>query len=189
MEPDLAIKTAYQTVAAANLPVELQPIAFGEALRHYLGRSTELATRDPERSGPHTSGDQAPGLARLAARARVSETALADVFEIGENHVSLHVASSRMAPSKRRATVEVALAIAAARQASGVDDGWTAVAHVRESLERYGRYDSSNFSSYLHSAAESFNYRGKAASLELRLTQPGWETALGLIRSLAGGTA
>ena len=37
--------------------------------------------------------------------------------------------------------------------------------------------------------AENFNYRGKATSLELRLTQSGWETALGLIRALAGEAA
>jgi hypothetical protein len=188
MEPDLAIKTAYQAVAAASLPAELQPVAFAEILRHYLGGPAQVTVPDPERSGPQSSGDQARGLARLAARAQISEAALADVFEIDESHVSLHVANSRIASSKRRATADVALAIAAARQASGVDDGWTSVAHVREALERYGRYDSSNFSAYLRSATDSFNYRGKATSLELRLTQHGWETALGLIRSMAGET-
>ena len=189
MEPDLAIKTAYQTVAAATLPADLQSVAFAEILRHYLAGPSQVVIQDPESSAPRSSGGQASGSARLAARAKVSEATLADVFEIGESDVSLHIANSRIASSNRRATVEVALAIAAARQASGVDDGWTAVGHVRDTLHRYGRYDSSNFSAYLRSAAENFNYRGKATSLELRLTQSGWETALGLIRALAGEAA
>lgn len=185
MEIALAIKTAQQAVVEAGLPTELQSVAFAEVLRHCLGEPVREVTQD-ERPGPRAAGTEAPGLARLAARAKVTEVALADVFEIDEDHVSLHVASSRISSVKRRATVEIALLIASARQASGVDDGWTAATHIRDTLQRYGRYDTSNFSAYLRNAADSFNYRGKATSLELRLTQYGWETALELVRSLAG---
>jgi hypothetical protein len=130
---------------------------------------------------------EASGLARLSARVKVSESALADVFDISRENVTLHVASSRVDSTKSRATREIALLIAAARQATGADDSWTAVSHVRDALQQYNRYDTGNFSAYLRGAADAFNFRGKGTSLEMRLTKPGWEMATALIRSLAGG--
>lgn len=184
MEIGLAIKTAHDAVAGADLPPGLQEAAFGEVLRHLLRDSAQPSEAGVVHAGP--VADDAAGLARLSARVGVSEAGLADVFEISREYVSLHVASSRINSAKSRATREVALLVCAARQGSGVDDSWTAVGHVREALQQYNRYDTSNFATYLRGAGDAFNFRGKGTSLEMRLTKPGWEMVSTLIRSLIG---
>jgi hypothetical protein len=187
MDISHAIKTAQGAVVDAGLPAELQQVAFGEVLRHLLNDRPQPIAPGAMQQDFADGLPEASGLARLAARVKVSETALADVFEINGDNVSLHVASTRIDSARSRATREIALLIAAARQASGADDSWTAVSHVRDALQQYNRYDTSNFSTYLRGAADAFNFRGKGTSLEIRLTKPGWEMAATLIVSLVGG--
>jgi hypothetical protein len=186
MEISHALKTAHETIVEAGLPAELQEVAFAEVLRHMLSGAPQPTGQSPARPGSMHPGSKPSGVARLAARVGVSEAALADVFEIVGDNVSLHVSSSRISSSKSGATKEVALLIAAARQGSGIDDAWTSVGYVRDALQQYNRYDLGNFSAYLHRAADAFNFRGKGTALEVRLTKPGWEIAITLLRSVAG---
>jgi hypothetical protein len=186
MEITEALKTAREAIIEADLPAELQQAAFAEVLRHLLGGVPESAAQAVVPTVSVPSVPSSSGLGRLATRVGVSEAVLADVFDISGDEVTLHVASSRIAPSKSRATKEVALMIAAARQGSGVDDSWTLVTHIRDALQQYNRYDVGNFSTYLRAATDSFNSRGKGASLEIRLTKPGWEMAIDLLHAVAG---
>jgi hypothetical protein len=189
MELSEAIKTAHNAVVQADLPPNLQGVAFGQVLRHLLEESSRPSGGYlSQRTGPTETGDTT-GLGRLAGRVGVSASALADLFEIGEGSASLHVASSRIASTKSQATREIALLIASARQGSGIDETWTAVEHVREALQHYKRYDTNNFSAYLKGIGDAFNFRGKGSSLEMRLTQPGWEMAIDLITLLAGASS
>jgi hypothetical protein len=187
MEIGDAIKTAHHAVVEANLPPELQEAAFAQVLRHVLSATSRPASPGP--STPLKPTEDSSGLDRLAARVGVTTDALADVFEITDDSVSLHVASSRIASVKSRATTEIALLVAAARQGSGADEAWTAVEHIRQVLQHYKRYDTNNFSAYLRRTGDAFNFRGKGSSSEIRLTQPGWEMATSLIMSLTGGGA
>jgi hypothetical protein len=122
-------------------------------------------------------------LGRLAAKFGVPESNLADVFEVEDNLVVLHVASARISATKSRATREVALLLTAARQGSGIDDAWTDVSYIRDALAQYNRYDQSNFSKYLRETDDVFNFRGRPVN-QIRLTRPGWETAGELIKAL-----
>lgn len=186
MELSDAIKAAHHAVVEADLPANLQEVAFGQVLRHVLDGSSRTPGGDLGERTSHTAINETTGLGRLAARAGVGEGALADLFEIGESSVSLHVASSRIAATKSQATREIALLIASARQGGGIDEAWTAVEHVREALQYYKRYDTNNFSAYLKGIGDAFNFRGKGSSQEMRLTQPGWEMAVDLIKFLTG---
>jgi hypothetical protein len=181
VDPRKAIKIAHEAVIGVDLPQEFRQAAFVEILRYELNTAQVPAAQPSTQLGKSNDGPSA-GLARLAIRVGVSELALSDVFEI-DGDVALHVASSRIDTVKSRATKEVALLIASARQGSGVDDSWTGVNHVRDSLQQYNRYDPNNFSAYLRKAGDSFNFRGKGSSQEIRLTKPGWETAIALIGS------
>ena|ERR1022692_114376 len=180
-----AITVAHEAVQEAKLPPELQVAAFSEILRHVLGTSSLQITGLNVGAALTSVSREPTALDRLATRSGVSPTALADIFEIQQDTVSLHVASSRIAQSKSGATKEIALLIAAARQGSGVDDSWTAALHIRKTLQDYRRYDTNNFSAYLRQVADAFNFRGKGSAVELRLTKPGWEMAITLIASLA----
>jgi len=181
-----AIKTAHQAVVEADLPPELHQVAFAQVLRHTLSGTAHRTVQHPDRPKDYPEDVvRTPGLSRLAAKVGVGESALADIFEINGD-VTLHVASSRIDSVKSKATREIALLVAAARQGSGADDAWTATSHVRDAAQQYNRYDTNNFAAYLRKTGDVFNFRGKGSSLEVRLTKPGWEAATALIRSLTG---
>jgi len=196
MEVSESLATARDAIKGADLPESWQVPAFIEVLRHLMtavgtngkpgvGPSGSAQGRDAASAGPGHGNAESP-IARLAARMKASEAALQDVFDFSDEGVSLHVASSRIPASKSKATQDVALLIVAARQASGIDAGWTSAEHVRTALQHYNRYDQSNFAANLKGVDHAFNSKGKGPSLELRLTQPGWETATELIRRVAG---
>jgi hypothetical protein len=182
-----ALRKAVEEVRRAELSEDLTPIAFREVLRYLLAAPLGAAGSEPSAGQSHeqmaVNIEQAP-ISRLAARTRLSVKALEDIFDIGETTVSLHVASSRISATKSRATRDVGLLVVAGRQGAGIDEQWTLVAHVREALQRYNRYDQSNFAANLKACDDVFNSKGKGNSAELRLTQPGWEAAAELMRSL-----
>jgi hypothetical protein len=186
MEIKDALSAARLAVENAGLPEAWGDIAFGEVLRSLLG--TQAVSAAPPVVAPGlgkpASGSTA-GLGHLAARLGVSDSALADVFAVEDDNVSLYVASGKLPTTKSKATREVALLIVAARQGAGIDDSWTDVAHVRDALTQYNRYDASNFSKYLRDTGDVFNLRGKPVQ-QLRLTRPGWEAAVELVKSLTG---
>jgi len=190
-----SLATARDAVKDAALPEPWQVPAFIEVLRHLMNEGTGVADvggRDVglgAQGGGAAAGGSADGqtaAGRLAARVKVDEAKLLDLFDFADDGVTLHVASSRIGASKSKATQDVALLIAAARQGSGIDAGWTSAEFVREALQHYNRYDQGNFASNLKGVDHAFNSKGKGQSLELRLTQPGWETAIELVRRVAG---
>jgi hypothetical protein len=184
MEIKEALSAARLVVEEAGLPETWQERAFAEVLRSLLGSQvmSEVAAAVPTKAVP-ASGSA--GLGHLATRLGVSESALADIFVVEEDGVSLYVSSGKLAATKSKATREIALLVAAARQGAGIDDSWTDVAHVRDSLTQYNRYDPSNFSKYLRDTSDVFNLRGKPVQ-QLRLTRPGWEAAVELVKNLTG---
>jgi hypothetical protein len=189
VEIDAALSDARAAVDAASLPEEWQTAAFTEVLRHLLGGSGGSApfmpVHLPASPVPPTVGE-GNGVAKFAKRVGLDEAVLHDIYGFEGGGVSLHVASTKIAVSKKSATREIALLIVAARQGIGVDDGWTAVSHIREVLHNYNRFDSSNFATNIKAVSDAFNFRGKGASVEIRLTQPGWEIASAFVREIAG---
>ena len=187
MEIKDVLATARLAVEEAGLPEQWQERAFAEvreasSARRPAGPAPPTAVPRPGATAP---GLGAAGLSHRAARLGVSEGALADVFAIEDDNVSLHVASAKPPTTKSKATREIGLLVVVARQGAGLDDSWTDVAHVREALAQYNRYDASNFSKYLRHTGDVFNLRGKPVQ-HLRLTRPGWEAATELVKTLTG---
>jgi hypothetical protein len=186
MEIKDALATARVAVEEAGLPEQWQERAFAEVLRSLLGAQAAAVAPPTANSRPGVAAtDSGTGLSHLAARLGVSESGLADVYAIEDDSVSLHVASAKLPTTKSKATREIGLLVVVARQGAGIDDSWTDVAHVRDALTQYNRYDASNFSKYLRDTGDVFNLRGKPVQ-HLRLTRPGWEAATELVKSLIG---
>lgn len=195
-----ALAEAKDSIVQAQLPDEWQAEAFNLVLRHLLAGTPAVGSvaSGPAYAPPPVVPAAAPlvtpppaedGPARLSAKVKVPEAALLDVFGFNEDGVALHVTSTKIASTKSKATQEVALLITAARQGSGLDEGWTSANHVREALQHYKKYDQSNFSANLKALKDAFNSRGNGPAMELRLTQPGWETAIEVVQRIAGVAA
>jgi hypothetical protein len=182
-----ALTLAHEAVLKVELPEEWREPWGREVLRRLLAEGQPL----PSPLGELVQATAVPSaadsrLGRLAVRVGVPESALADVFDVEGDDVALHVPSARIAAAKSRATREIALLIAAARQGAGIDESsWTDISHVRDALIQYNRYDQSNFAKYVRDTDDVFNLRGKPVQ-HLRLTRPGWEAAEAMIKSLAG---
>jgi transposase-like protein len=182
MEIKEALSRARSSVEEADLPEPWRASAFSEVLRHLLRDSAmpgNMAVEVPTRV-PRSEAGQ--GLARLADRLGVPDSTLADIFDVEEDVVTLHVASSKISSVKSKATREIALLTVVARQGAGLDESWTDVSHVRDALNQYNRYDTSNFSKYLRDTDDVFNFKGRP--VQLRLTRPGWEAATELVKTL-----
>lgn len=185
MEIQEALTRTQAELKEAGVPESLHG-SWGRVVLDYLLANGQSQAPRPAAQAPAAGpAVTVSGLGRLANRFAVPEAALADIFAIADEDVTLHVASAKIAPTKSRATREIALLIVAARLGAGIDDSWTDVAHVRDALAHYNRYDQSNFAKYLRLADDVFNLRGKPVQY-LRLTQPGWEAAYDLIKSLTG---
>jgi transposase-like protein len=179
-----ALALTRRSVEDADLPEPWGEIAFREILHSLLRSQAPDDAMDSRtlRTGLPAS-EAGSSLARLAARMGVAEDALADVFGVEDDAVTLHVASGRIPATKSRATREVALLTVAARQGAGIDESWTDIDYIRDTLSQYNRYDMSNFSKYLRDTGDVFNFKGKPVQ-HLRLTRQGWEAATELIRAL-----
>lgn len=173
-----------------DVPEEFQVVAFREVLRHLLadaspsspGQETE---QTPLRNGvPHNDG----GLLTLASRLGLDVSRLEEILSITDDGLQLYAPSSRISAMKSKATRELALAVVAARQGSGLDEGWTKINEVREVVRDFGRYDESNFSTYVRGLGDVLSIRGRQSGVELRLTQPGWEAAVKVFSQLLGGS-
>ena len=101
--------------------------------------------------------------------------------------VELVLPPSRFAPAKARATEQIALLVAAARQAAGLDeDGWTSVERIRDACENFKRYDSGNFASAIKGMDDVFTVRGSGRDRRVRMTAPAWQRAKELLSDLVG---
>jgi hypothetical protein len=187
MEIRDALALARSAVEEADIPEQWRERAFGEVLRRLLAGDPPTTSRPAGHATEAGAGIVAAGsgLARLAARLAVPENALADVFAVEDDNVTLHVASGKISATKSKATREIALLITVARQGADIDESWTDLSHVRDALSQYSRYDISNFSKYLRDTGDVFNFRGKPVQ-QLRLTRPGWEAAAELVKTLTG---
>ncbi len=183
---------ALKDVEDAKIPDELREIAFKEAVRL---REASAGLTPSESSGAAgvkpgavvgQSGVSDGPLAQIAQRLGVDATLVGEVFTVRDGEVRLAIGSRSLSQGKRPATREIALLVAGARQAAGVED-WTSVGTIREWCEEYGRYDSPNFAKTIADMDDLFQFSGKGQKREVRLRQPAWEEAGDLVGRLVGG--
>jgi hypothetical protein len=203
------VEAAWTAVTdAERLPEDMQTVAFREVLRHMLLDTKHFAAEHAQRMDPSqslmaqwaaspvepsrrdTEGSDrgAARLEALATRLGVSASRLEDIMSITDDGVQLYAPSSRVSSMKSTAARELALAVVAARQGSGLDDGWTNISEVREVVKQFGRYDESNFSTSVRALGDVLSIKGRGVGAQLRLTQPGWEAAAKVFAQLLGET-
>jgi hypothetical protein len=183
------LTAALEAVTTARIPDDLRPVAFGRAVDLLSGTdsvSSTNASSTQEQSNETTPiGDQ---LAKIARRMGIEAKALAYIYEIDSEDVTLVVQRSKLSKDRTNASREVALLYAAARQATGIDNGHTSSANIRQRVSDMGVLDESNFAAKLALMRDWFAMKGTGAKREFKVTQHGYEEAGKLITRLTGAS-
>lgn len=191
-----ALKEALAAVEEAGIPDELREVAFAAALEHLLPRGAAgLHTeqqQQPDGAPPPAPAERAQvrgddPIAKIARRLQIDATEAGRVFDVDEEGVHVIVQRARLADSRLGATQQIAQLVAAARQAAGLDEGWTSVDTVRKAVEQKGVLDAPNFARALNALdGQGLRLRGQRGNRELKMHDTGFEAAGELVRDLAG---
>lgn len=170
---------AIRLVEEAEVPSDLRVAAFGCVFN-------ALDSSDSP-TGGHSAEIENDGdpLAQIAGRLGVGRTLAEHAFVVEGDSLEIVIPAGRFESAKSKATEQIALLVAAGRQAAGLDpDGWTSVDHIREICEHFRRHDSSNFATTIKDMVEVFVVRGSGRDRKVRMSAPAWQAAGALVRSL-----
>lgn len=139
------LKAGLQAVEEAGVPPDLQAVAYRHALQMLTG---ETPIPGPGRdSGSGRESAENPLLVSISRRLQIERDVVAHVFEEENDQVHLILTKARLPNSKSKAASmrNVALLVAAGRQAAGIED-YTPAALIRHECEELGVLDPPNFS-------------------------------------------
>jgi len=148
--------------------------------------------RERHEGGDGGSDEHAkPGnaLAKIAAKFNVDGESVGEVYEADGDSIKLIIAASKLEQEKRAATKQIALLVAAGRQAADIDPGWTESRVIREICDDYGKLDSGNFAKSVRDQGDVFSYDGSGQSLKVKVNRAGFERAGETVKQLTGGVA
>jgi hypothetical protein len=177
---------AVRLVEEAEVPSDLRAAAFGCVFN-------ALDSSDSP-TGGHLADMKKDGdpLDRIASRLGVSRTVAEHAFVVEGDSIEIVIPAGRFESAKSTATEQIALLVAAGRQAADLDpSGWTSVDHIRGMCEHFRRHDSSNFASTIKDMDEVFVVRGSGRDRKVRMSAPAWQAAGALVSSLTdvGGSS
>jgi hypothetical protein len=167
---------AARIVDDIGLPDELRAVGFGKAI--------DLVARAKAPPGDASYVETSDELGSIALKLGLPEESVHGIYHRDGDALGIGVAPVMLEKSPARATKQLALLLAAGRQAGGYDEGWTTVGRIRDVCREFGRLDAPNFAGSITEMTDVFTFRGKGTKREVHLTQPGWERARDLIRSL-----
>lgn len=183
--------SALKEVDEAGIKEEgLRVVAFGKVIDLLLGNvQASISRPNPNSRGGSVaaSTDEGAMLQAIANRLKLDVEAVAQVFSIDDGELQLVIGPGKLNPRKSGATKEIALLVAAGRQAAGIDDEWTSLGVIRKVCEDYRRLDSPNFAAAIKEMEDWFSFRGNGTNREVRMSRPAWEQARELIIRLIGG--
>lgn len=171
----------------AKVPDDLRVAAFEKAFDAMMQASGLQAAPAPSKGVAQREAAEleGPSLRAIATRLDLDPELVEELYYADGDSLGLALASSRLHPKKAAATQEIALLVAAGRQAGGWDE-WTPAGRIRDVARDYGRYDQANFASTIKRMGDVFSFRGRGRDLDVRLTRPGYERAAALAREVAG---
>jgi len=182
--------TANQAVEQANLPDDLRVIAFSKAIDIVSGTQAIAQNMSNgtavKRTSDRNQDSENSALSRIARKLKIEEDVVREVFNEHDGEIEIIVPSAKFETGKKPATKQLALLVAASRQAAELEE-FTSVDVIREVAEEFRRYDQPNFARTLAEMENDFRFRGNMRNREVGLSRPGWESATKLVSSLAGG--
>ncbi|HET8566578.1 MAG TPA: hypothetical protein VFL77_08910 [Solirubrobacterales bacterium] len=176
------ISVALEAVEEAQVPSDLRAIAFAHALESAANPSQPtVGAARPD--GPE---DGAGMLDAISQRVGVDQHVVSGLFEErdGEVHLTIGRAQLPNGASKAASMRDVALLVAAGRQAAGLED-YTPTALIRRECDELGVLDSSNFS--VEVSRLGLRTRGGSKSKEVHANRHQMEVAGELMTRIVGG--
>lgn len=132
-------------------------------------------------------GTEVSAMSLIAGKLNLPTDRVGEVYFLDGEELGLSVSSSTLATSKTEATRQIAVLIAAGRQAAGLEEsGWTGAATIRSVCDHYGKFDTVNFGTTLKNMDDVFQIKGSGQNREVRVKVPGYERAAALIDQLTG---
>ncbi len=188
MDLEDALKKASEIVEQADLPADLRPTAFQKAFDSLMGSASPAASPYAGIPAKQDAGSVASGgLEATAQKLSLPLEVVAEVFDISDGTLDVVVGFSRLADGDAAGTKQLAVLVAAGRQAAGIDsDGWTSAAEIREICKDFGKFDQANFGSTLKGMDKWFSISGSGRDRKVKMTRAGWEHAADLVRALTG---
>jgi hypothetical protein len=180
------LREAAAAVAAGDVPEDLRSVAFGKAVDLIAGVPTPSDT-DGAKAGATAAGERSSDdpLEKISAKLEAETDVINEAFEAEDGTPKLTIPRSKLANSKQAATKQIALLVASARQAAGVED-WTESKTIREAVKGYGTYSSPNFAASISALEGDFSFSGKGQSRRVKVRRDGFKNAGGLVKQLLG---
>ncbi len=182
----------------ADLPPDLRAVGFAKAVDLRAGSVAAVPSRPAvgvAHATPHTTDDGLNGsdpnvngdlLAAIARRLGIDRATVSEVFASQDGELELIVSVGRLSGKVATATKEIALLVAGARQAAGLEE-WTSWDEIRRWCAEFKKLDSGNFAKTMREMDDVFNTRrASERKLQVRLAKPGWERVAEEIRRLGG---
>ena len=177
------LREAAAAVAAAKIPENLQAVAFQKAVDILVGSASDESERKTETGKGSSGGDEDP-IQRIAVVLKLDKGIVEETYEVQGDQIKPTIAPSKLDARKTKGTEQIALLVAGARQAAGMEE-WTETKVIRDIADEYGRFDSSNFATTITSLGEYFSFSGNGPSRRLRVRRVGYEAVAELIRRLS----
>lgn len=177
------LKATLEVVRKAEIPNELQAIAFECAFKALEGNSQNRKSNPIELQGLTTENQNTGNLQTKARQLGIDTDALLELFTEADGALTLTIPTSRLPTQKKGRVETLALVATFLRQGAGWEE-FTSHDVIGAEAEEYGCRDS-NFSTYLKGMGESFQMKTENGKRYYKLKRAGWEQAAKEINRLA----
>jgi len=183
-------REAEREVEDSGVAAEFRPAAFTAAVQLLSGGYAPDLTHQMRNGHPvepnGSTMSRGVDLGALGDRLGVPRDAVKSVYTEVDGEIQVSVDPRKLSKSKSAGARELALIVAASRQAAGEDQ--THVDVFRQAAIDYDRFDAPNFAAAMADLKGSFILKGPARQRTFKLTKPGWSAAADLIRRLGEGS-
>jgi hypothetical protein len=180
------LREAFDAVKAAELPTEVLGVAMGKAV-DLIGGVPRPSQEEAKKEGG-LKVDTGDLLGKVAAKLGVARELVDDTYEVVDGDLVLSIPRPKLDAAKTKGTKQVALLVAAGRQAAGLEE-WTETKTIRAVADDYGKFDSPNFASSVAELGDSLKFVGTGAARKVKVRLVGFEEAGKLITKVLGTTA
>jgi hypothetical protein len=197
MEVREVLKEALEAVNWAEIPPELQEVAFTRAIDLLAGpalgasqRAGTASGRGLDAGGVGDEGDSSPTesdrLKKVADAIGVSRERIEMIYLEHEEELQIVVDPGLLGSNMKERSKSIGLLVAAGRQLGGWDEGATRDSVVRAEVDRLGVYDGGNYAKYMKDMNAWFNVNGSGKAATYKLKFQGREYLKTFAKPLAG---